>query len=364
MAMNRYIERLGSIYDLFKEYINCEYGDDETCQKLFDFLEKQKILQNNDSFREFLTLINKITKHHRRSPSFFDKIEKIILYLRKNIKKTFNNIELFYIFKRNKRVLLFLIQKKLIIFDNEIINSVNSRDENYSDDFFAYFINELKENISNEKKLLIEKRLLNCNPNIFDDFQKKRLIGENDSYICTLIRQDSIEEFVSYVNRYNISLECQISQSIFETNTYLLYKNPMLIEYAAFFGSIQIFQYLRLNNVYLPPSLWMYVIHSRNPELIHLLEESNIVPKDDTYEDCFTEAIKCHHNDFADYIRYNHLHKFTTNCEIKIIRYYNYQYFKEIILYFFYLYKYKHNKIINLYMKIKRNRFEKYNSKK
>ena len=36
--------------------------------------------------------------------------------------------------------------------------------------------------------------------NILPGFIEKRRIGENDSYICQLIRQDSIKEFVFYVN--------------------------------------------------------------------------------------------------------------------------------------------------------------------
>ena len=63
----------------------------------------------------------------------------------------------------------------------------------------------------------------------------------------------------------NISLLSTIKPSIFEINKYL-------IEYAAFFGSIRIFQYLRFNNIELQPSLWFYAIHSNNTEMIHLLE--------------------------------------------------------------------------------------------
>lgn len=49
--------------------------------------------------------------------------------------------------------------------------------------------------------------------------------------------------------------------SIFEANSYLIEKKTQtLIEYAAFFGSIQIIKYLHFNNVELDPSLWIYVI--------------------------------------------------------------------------------------------------------
>ena len=57
-----------------------------------------------------------------------------------------------------------------------------------------------------------------------------------------------------------------------------------------------------MNNVQLTKSLWLYAIHSNNPELIHLLEENHIEPIDKTYKECIIEAIKCHHNEIANYL--------------------------------------------------------------
>lgn len=48
---------------------------------------------------------------------------------------------------------------------------------------------------------------------------------------------------------------------------------PSLIEYAAFFGSIKVFNYLYKNEVKIYQSIWPLAIHGNNPELIHLLEE-------------------------------------------------------------------------------------------
>ena len=55
-------------------------------------------------------------------------------------------------------------------------------------------------------------------------------------------------------------LTSKIKESFFETNPYLLEnkENMTLIEYAAFFGSIQIIQFLNLSSVPLKTSLWMY----------------------------------------------------------------------------------------------------------
>lgn len=64
-----------------------------------------------------------------------------------------------------------------------------------------------------------------------------------------MIRNDIVIDFISYVNKRNIRLSLTIPKTIYETNVFLIKHNPTLIEYAAFFGSIQIFQYLLMNNV-------------------------------------------------------------------------------------------------------------------
>ena len=109
----------------------------------------------------------------------------------------------------------------------------------------------------------------------------------------------------------------------------MLNKKPHLIEYAAFYGSIQIYQYLRLNNVELTPELWLYAIHGKNGEIIHLLEENHVVPDDNTFQECYIEAIKCHHNDIAKYIKENLLQideKKNYDFTSDYFKYYNFEF--------------------------------------
>ena len=119
-----------------------------------------------------------------------------------------------------------------------------------------------------------------------------------------MIREDSVEDFIIYINKSNISLQYKINRSIFETNSLLLKSSEVtLIEYAAFYGSLQIFQYLKFNNAEMNHSLWLYAIHGRNAEIIHLLEEIDITPKNNDYMICIEESIKCFHNEFANYFQ-------------------------------------------------------------
>ena len=111
--------------------------------------------------------------------------------------------------------------------------------------FFATEINEFlieKQNQSNKIQTTTK------NQDDIEKFNAKRKKGENNSYLCNIIRNDLIEEFIIYINKELYSLENLVDKSIFETNDFLLKRNQTsLIQYAAFFGSNQIFKYLYLN---------------------------------------------------------------------------------------------------------------------
>ena len=212
----------------------------------------------------------------------------------------------------NKRLLLFLIKEQMIILTQSIYLIMTDKKHSKMD-YSSYLSIEFEK--FNKVKPSIENNKL---------FEERRLIGENENYICQLIRNDSINDFIVYINKNNISLSSKITKSIFETNPLLCETNPTLIEYAAFFGSIQVFQYLQLNGVSLNSSLWIYAIHGKNPEIFHILER-NCEKNSDTYKICFKEAIKCHHNDFAKYIQNNFLkHKSKTENLLINLKYHNF----------------------------------------
>ena len=167
-----------------------------------------------------------------------------------------------------------------------------------------------------------------------EDFNEKRKIGENDGFLCQLIRNDSIKEFIMHVTKESISLKSTINLSIYDTNPFLIKEkvlsegNTSLIEYACFYGSIQIIRYLLINGVEVKPSLWLYAIHGKNPDVIHLLEENKIQPDSNSYQKCFQESIKCYHNDIASYIKDRYLTESIEllNCSLKS---HNYEFIDE-----------------------------------
>ncbi|KAK8836069.1 hypothetical protein M9Y10_040025 [Tritrichomonas musculus] len=327
-----------------------EHGDnnEEQYQNLIQIFEDIKIHDNQFKIKPLLYLILKISNNHHREPAFFSKIEKILLLFKDDIKKYFPNNELFHIFKSNKRLLLFLLEEKIMIFDEFIIKRIVNNEKYIESKYPQYFQPEIQPFINekwfpkydkNDWRLKYNNWVEDLKKELQDGFYEIRKIGENDDEICKLIQKDLIEEFIIYINKNCYPVNSTINPSIYETNNFLLKKqNITLIEYAAFFGSIQIFNYLRQNGAKLESSLWLYAVYGKDPEIINFLEENKIqnikekntfFAKNVSFEQIFKESIKCHHIDVANYIRNNYLQnekEYLNDTLISGLKYYNFMF--------------------------------------
>ena len=358
MNYREYASKMKEIQSILLYFIEKDDDYEENYQNLTGILESYNIQKEKHMLKLVLYLILQISKNHYRSPNFFSKIIQVLLYLKEEIIKNFTNFEIFKIFKSSKNLLLTLIEEKIITIDQSIYREMTTiKCCNNKYDIFFYpelktFIEEERET-KNEVEEIIRERTKRFLPKIMTnehpvDFEEKRKFGENDNKICELIRNDSIEEFIIYLNKSNLSLTSTIEPSIFETNS-LLTKNKVLvtdcfrqsfdvdynltlIEYAAFFGSIQIFNYLYKNGVQLSPSLWIYAIHSDNSEMIHILEENNIEPG----IECLKESIKSNHNDITNYLQKKYFENINFSKDSKIFEYcfhyYNFAYFPDDLI--------------------------------
>lgn len=379
--MENYIEDKKNLYIAILELL--QNSDDKIDEKSFgilsQFFNKQGTDENLDEMQDFLQIIKNISDNHHRDPNFFGKINQIFQHYKDRIKQTFSNDEIFQLFEDNKLLLLFLMKTDILTLTDSICETLLNKFELNGNRYCYFFYPEL-ENFLGAAKMEDHKKLLllQC-PTAFENYEEKRQKGENESIICSMIRNDSVEEFISYVTRKSYPLSSQITPSIFETNSFLIkQKETRLIEYSAFYGSIQIFQFLMLRGAEMTSSLWLYVIHSNNAELLHMLESNNVSPPEFTktpklntssnkYLKCFVESIKCHHNDFANYIENNLLliDEIESNQEEKIIgsciKYRNYSYFKNETVKnhgFFYLCYYKYDQLVKLLLKNKEKEIE------
>ncbi|KAK8835741.1 hypothetical protein M9Y10_040560 [Tritrichomonas musculus] len=299
MSIKQFLDELKEIHKNLLEYLDNESEMEVNFQILTKNFDNYNIRKDQHILKSLLRLLLNIANNHHRHPTFFNKIEKIILIFKDQIEQSFSNIEIYNIFKENKRILLFLIEEKILKLDEQIVDKLSF------DEYFAPEVKSFKHETQN---------------NLLENFEENRKKGENDDYICQLIQKDLIEEFITYVKKTNYDLSSNIKYSIYETNL-LLNKTTTLIEYAAFFGSTQIFNYLRKNKVDLEESLWIYAIHGRNPEIIDILiNESNLKIN---IEECLIESIKCHHNEILNYFQKNYSEKiyYVNNLISKILKY-------------------------------------------
>ena len=335
MEIQEYVDQKKELNNALLKYIENDSEDQTEFKNIVQLINQQKIQENDTEFKLLLRIIISISQNHRRCPNFFSRIEQILSFFADKIKQTFSNFEIFNIFQKDKRILLFLFNNKILEFDQNIYTVISLDNYFTESNFFHFFRPEIKLFESEQeikKETNEEEECYEPDSDVLNNFEEKRQIGENDSYVCQIIRNDSIDEFVIYVNQINLKLSSSIKESIYETNSFLIEnKKTTLIEYSAFFGSIQIFQYLKMNEIELKPSLWLYAIHGRNAEIIHLLEDNHVHPPDtnDSYEECLKEAIKCHHNEIANYIHDNLMNenKLNENVLSSIFHYYNYFYF-------------------------------------
>ena len=351
-------EYLDTMKDIQKNIV-CFLEEEANSEENFLILENKFNDTKKSDYKYFLLslmhLISKIVNNFHRFPNFFAKIERILLFFKEDLKKYMSNSEIFNIFKSNKRILLFLIEQQLIIIDEYIVKKITNTNKYIEAKYPQYFQPEIQPFINEEwfpkydskwkRNGLVEE----LKKELPDNFYDKRKEGENDSQISELIRKDMITEFIAYITRNDISINSKIQPSIYETNSFLI-KNLKksnqiqlystnnqedgvfsLLEYAVFFGSIQIFNYLRLEGVELTPSLWLLAIHGQNSEIIHFLEDNHVELEDESYKQVFYESIKCHHNDIANYFINNFLQNDEENSQDTFnqsLKYYNFAFLK------------------------------------
>lgn len=120
------------VYNIILNYIEKDNQEQEDNQ-MISILESD----NHEYLREILQIVSKISVNHHRNPDFYTNIEKIILQLVPEIKDSFANSEIFNLFKKDKRILLFLFKNKILNIDKSIINHFYTKSSMIYSKFFS-----------------------------------------------------------------------------------------------------------------------------------------------------------------------------------------------------------------------------------
>ncbi|OHT10233.1 hypothetical protein TRFO_20532 [Tritrichomonas foetus] len=146
--------------------------------------------------------------------------------------------------------------------------------------------------------------------------KKLMAIGENEDEISKIIREDNIDRFqiISSVNRFDFN--SKIQNSVYGKYSYIS-RDTSLIEYAAFFGAINIFKFLLLNGAKKTESLAKYAVASGNVEIVRIVEQNGC-----SFNDTLEVAFNFSHSDIFEWILLNKylktqqlpIYEFLTKC--------------------------------------------------
>ena len=333
------IDKMKAIQVHILNYLDNEEDTEQNFQKHINILDDHQIHDNRSYLQLFINLIKNIADNHRRTPSFFIKIEKIVTIYKDDINKHFTKSELLNIFKKSKRLLLLLIKMQIIPAYRDFYDTISTYFF-YRCKYHHYFRKEILPFVDHKLRKLMQYHEdfdYYLESEIPDDYEKNREIGEAEDYVCELIRKDSIAEFVKFHVENELQYDYFIYPSVYETNMSLVDvksgpdENIPVIEYAAFYGATKIFNYLfKYAEKY--PSLWIRAVHSRNLNIIRKLEEEKV---DSIYEksgnkpflNCIEESIKCHHNEFVYFFMNNFIdYKIDPYFILELaLKYYNFE---------------------------------------
>ena len=121
MSIEEYSEKNKNIEEFLLTFLEADTSTKENYNDFIDFIDDNKIFEDEHELVLFLYLISKISKYHHRNSHFISKIEFILQYYKTNIQEKLTNFEIFNIFKGSKRILLFLFEEQILKIDKQII---------------------------------------------------------------------------------------------------------------------------------------------------------------------------------------------------------------------------------------------------
>ena len=164
--LSAYLDKMKDIQENVLNFIEDESNSDANYNSLVRLLSNLLNQYGDQQLKPILYIILKVSNNHRRSPTFFPKIERIILYFKDKIKQTFSNQEIFDFIKSSKRIILFFIRKKMMIIDESILRIISGT---------LYSTSKYSEYFSPEIGLIEKDDTIKS----IENFEKKRIIGKN-----------------------------------------------------------------------------------------------------------------------------------------------------------------------------------------
>ena len=170
-----YIDRKKEIHTLLLSFLENNQENDFNFNYLIQNIRSEKLESNREELEHFLRLIINISNNHCRKGNLIQKVEKIILNLKDEITQTFSNSEVFNIFNSNKLILIFLLDNKILKFDDNICTEVMYKIDLNEKEYCLFFYPEIKSSVSEDKIERITKELFEIDKDILNNFDENHI---------------------------------------------------------------------------------------------------------------------------------------------------------------------------------------------
>ena len=151
MDIESSIREKKELYQCLFIFLNDIDNSNEHFKALTQILIKQEI--NETKIKELFCLISKLESNHHRSSRFYDNLEQVFRFVINNQYFSISNNDIFQIFKDNKRILLLLLHKKLIIPDDNILKLILKKKDINGFKYCYYLYPVIKSIIGKRSKL-------------------------------------------------------------------------------------------------------------------------------------------------------------------------------------------------------------------
>ena len=298
-----------------------------------DFNEIKEFIVNSNflNTREsMLELLNSLNTMYTVRPALTDYYFKIIIMIKDKISLYFSSYELLNYIALNNFFRFKLYEVKLIDIQSIVFYLKNTADLNCFF-LFAFEIHSLRPDIYSSFLCRSSDFRNDLKQISKEDHFHLRSKGLNQDKLAIFIREDNIEEFQNHVAQTNVSLNSKIKDSSYENRMFPKDKLS-IIEYAALFGSLEVFKFLfsHVNfqgfenddpyAVYISGDIIKYAVAGGNYDIIHLIEQFDPSSVTNNLDSLLLLAIECHRNDIVQYLKDNHDIEFQQESLIKSIR--------------------------------------------
>ncbi|OHS99867.1 hypothetical protein TRFO_08164 [Tritrichomonas foetus] len=295
----------------------------QNLEDIINFIKSSVFIRDKYSLEKLLSTLRVMISIR---PLCINLYLQVLLSISDYIARFYTSDDLLLFFSKIFCVIAFLFENGLIS-----IQSIQKKSR-YNIQLFKMFYSEIQNNDAKFfNEILFEYPHLKEYLNSIDETLHKmyRIAGMNEDEVASVIRKDDLETFMTMINEQKINFYYEIPHSQYDHVKFInsSHKRPSVLEYSAFFGSVNIFKYIYSHNISLSDTLPRFAVAGANSEIIHLCIEKG----QNFSKNCMNVAIQFHRYQVCEFLNMTIRQPFRVKHFMRTLKFYNIHIFLKIL---------------------------------